>query len=115
MAHCLLEQKLFLSTFRLQQCKLCAYEYRDFPAHSNHLLPQEFLHGAGERGAIYASFGTLCTVSAAELKAVATALSALPVRVVWKVCSAPTFVQHMFLHPACEEPEALRLNADNPR
>lgn len=46
---------------------------------------QEFVDSAGEAGFVYASFGTICSVSAAELQAIAAALSTLPMRVLWKI------------------------------
>jgi hypothetical protein len=46
---------------------------------------QDFLEGAGDTGAVYVSLGTVCTIGAEEFRELASALSNLPRRVVWKV------------------------------
>jgi hypothetical protein len=43
------------------------------------------MEGSGEGGVVYVSLGTVCSIAAEEFQEMASALSALPLRVVWKV------------------------------
>ena len=46
---------------------------------------QAFLASSGDAGVVYVSLGTVCSIGAAEFRELASALSALPAHVVWKV------------------------------
>ncbi len=48
-------------------------------------LVQAFLESSGDAGVVYVSLGTVCSIGAAEFRELASALSALPAHVVWKV------------------------------
>ena len=45
---------------------------------------QAFLDSSGEGGVVYVSLGTVCSIGAEEFRELASALSGLPVHVVWK-------------------------------
>ncbi len=40
---------------------------------------------SGDRGVVYVSLGTVCSIGAQEFRELASALSALPAHVIWKV------------------------------
>ena len=48
-------------------------------------LVQAFLESSGDAGVVYVSLGTVCSIGPVEFKELASALSALPAHVVWKV------------------------------
>ncbi len=48
-------------------------------------LAQAFLESSGDAGVVYVSLGTVCSIGPAEFRELASALSALPAHVVWKV------------------------------